>query len=110
MVYPRNCTGTDGTMLFHDVDNSIDGGHKHLTHLTQAVGCHLKAKREQNACGLNVMISRSELFGSANSTGAKENKECVDDHFDGCVNDCFDECVGHVDDGKEDGVDNSVDS
>eukprot|EP00957_Ditylum_brightwellii_P006978 529010-Ditylum_brightwellii.AAC.1 len=64
---------------------------------------------EQNACCSNVMISRSVLFGSANSTGAKEDEECADCHVDGCVNDCFNGCVGHVDDGKEDGVDNSVD-
>eukprot|EP00957_Ditylum_brightwellii_P052387 3973248-Ditylum_brightwellii.AAC.1 len=57
---------------------------------------------EQNVCGPNVMISRSVLFGSANSNGAKEDEECIDGHFDGCV--------GHVDDGKEDGVDDSVDS
>eukprot|EP00957_Ditylum_brightwellii_P022646 1707918-Ditylum_brightwellii.AAC.1 len=56
------------------------------------------------------MISRSELFGSANSTGVKEDEECVDGHFNGHVNDCFDGCVGHVDDSKEDGVDKSIDS
>eukprot|EP00957_Ditylum_brightwellii_P073219 5566349-Ditylum_brightwellii.AAC.1 len=97
-------------MLFHDVDNSVDGGDKHLTHLTQAVDCCLKARTEQNACGPNAMISRSELFGSTNPTSAKEDDECADGCFDRCVNDSFDRCVGHVDDGKEDGVDNSVGS
>eukprot|EP00957_Ditylum_brightwellii_P020588 1551435-Ditylum_brightwellii.AAC.1 len=55
------------------------------------------------------MISRSELFGSANSTGAKEDENCVDGCFDGCVNDCFNGCVGHIDESKEDGVGDSVD-
>eukprot|EP00957_Ditylum_brightwellii_P017491 1317897-Ditylum_brightwellii.AAC.1 len=50
MVHPHNHAGTDGTMLFHGVDKSVDGGDKHLTHLTQAVGCCLKAKSEQSAC------------------------------------------------------------
>ena len=49
------------------------------------------------------------LFGSANSTGAKEDDECADGGFDGFVDDCFDGCVGHVDDGKEDGVEDSAD-
>eukprot|EP00957_Ditylum_brightwellii_P079389 6036266-Ditylum_brightwellii.AAC.1 len=30
------------------LNNSVDGGDKHLTHLTQAVGCCLKARSEQN--------------------------------------------------------------
>ena len=30
------------------VDDSVDNDDKHLTHLTQAIGCHLKAKSEQN--------------------------------------------------------------
>ena len=37
MVRPHNCAGTDGTMLFHGVEDSADGGDNHLTHLTQAV-------------------------------------------------------------------------
>eukprot|EP00957_Ditylum_brightwellii_P062264 4724924-Ditylum_brightwellii.AAC.1 len=37
-------------MLFHAVDDSVDRGDKHLTHLTQAVGCHLKVKSKQNVC------------------------------------------------------------
>eukprot|EP00957_Ditylum_brightwellii_P097634 7435645-Ditylum_brightwellii.AAC.1 len=63
---------------------------------------------EGNACGPNAMISRSVLFGSANSTCAKEDDECADGHFNGCVDDCFDGYIGHVDDSKEDGVDDSV--
>ena len=69
----------------------------------------MNARSEQNSCGLNGIISRSELFGGPNSTGAKEDEECVDGHFDGCVNDCFNGCIGHVVDGKEDGVDDSAD-
>eukprot|EP00957_Ditylum_brightwellii_P158004 12027333-Ditylum_brightwellii.AAC.1 len=38
-----NSPGTDGTMLFHSVDNSIDSCDKHLTHLTQVIDCPLKA-------------------------------------------------------------------
>eukprot|EP00957_Ditylum_brightwellii_P063525 4821543-Ditylum_brightwellii.AAC.1 len=109
MVHPSDCAGTDGPMLFHGVDDSSDSGDKHLTYLTQAIGHYLKARREQNTCGPNMMISRSELFGSANSTDAKEDEKCGDGHFDGCVNDCFDRCVGHIDEGKEEGVDSSVD-
>eukprot|EP00957_Ditylum_brightwellii_P131678 10042872-Ditylum_brightwellii.AAC.1 len=48
------------------------------------------------------MISRSELFVSANATGTKEDEECVDGCFDGCV------CL--VDGSKEDGVNDSVDN
>eukprot|EP00957_Ditylum_brightwellii_P147642 11243364-Ditylum_brightwellii.AAC.1 len=129
MVHPCNCTlvcvddnntgclipnsnsaGTDGTTLFHGVDYSVDSGDKHLIHLTQTVDCHLKVRMEGNVCSPNAMINRSVLVGSANSTTAKEDDKCADDHFNGCVNDCFDGCVGHVDDGKEDGVGNSVDS
>eukprot|EP00957_Ditylum_brightwellii_P194588 14821919-Ditylum_brightwellii.AAC.1 len=121
MVHPCNCTlvgvddnnivcltphnnsaGSDGTMLFHGVDNSVDDGDKHLTHLTQAVDCYLKIGMEQNMCSPNEMICRSVLFGSENSTGAKEENKCADVCFDGCVNDCFDGCVGHIDDSKED--------
>ena len=32
------------------VDKSIDGDDKHLTHLTQDVGCCLKVRSEQMAC------------------------------------------------------------
>eukprot|EP00957_Ditylum_brightwellii_P199546 15211418-Ditylum_brightwellii.AAC.1 len=97
-------------MLFHGVGDSADGGDKHLTHLTQAVDCLLKARMEQNMCGPNAMISRSELLGSANSTGAKEGDECAGGRSGRCVNGCFDGCVGHVDDSKEYGADNSVDN
>eukprot|EP00957_Ditylum_brightwellii_P047989 3644363-Ditylum_brightwellii.AAC.1 len=90
-------------------DDSVDSGDKHLTHFTQAVDCCLM-RMEGNACGLNAIISRSVLFGSANSTGTKEDDECADGHFNGCVDDCFDRCVGHVNDCKEDGADDSVDS
>eukprot|EP00957_Ditylum_brightwellii_P123628 9425402-Ditylum_brightwellii.AAC.1 len=48
MVHPRNCVGAYGTLLFHCVDNSDDGADKHLTHLLQAVDCHLIWKSKQN--------------------------------------------------------------
>eukprot|EP00957_Ditylum_brightwellii_P161906 12326577-Ditylum_brightwellii.AAC.1 len=64
---------------------------------------------EGNVCSLNATISRNVLFGSADSTDAKEDDECTNGCFDRCVNDCFDGCVVCVDDAKEDGVNNSVD-
>eukprot|EP00957_Ditylum_brightwellii_P042879 3246045-Ditylum_brightwellii.AAC.1 len=69
-------------MLFHGVDGSVDGGDKHLTHLTQAVHCCLKARMEEKACSLNAMISRSVSFGSANSTEDGVD-DSVDDSVDG---------------------------
>eukprot|EP00957_Ditylum_brightwellii_P102689 7825952-Ditylum_brightwellii.AAC.1 len=48
MVHPHNYAGTDGTMLFHGVDDSADGGDKHLTHLSQAVDYCLKETSKQN--------------------------------------------------------------
>eukprot|EP00957_Ditylum_brightwellii_P140135 10678490-Ditylum_brightwellii.AAC.1 len=50
MVHPHDHAGTDGTMMFHGVDNSVDGGDKQLTHLTKAVDCCLKERSEQNTC------------------------------------------------------------
>eukprot|EP00957_Ditylum_brightwellii_P053588 4060356-Ditylum_brightwellii.AAC.1 len=50
MVHPHNCAGTDGTMLFHSVDDSADGGDKHLTHLSPAVDCCLEERSKQNKC------------------------------------------------------------
>ena len=41
MVHPHDSARTDGTMLFHGGDNSVDSGDKHLTHLLQAVDCCL---------------------------------------------------------------------
>eukprot|EP00957_Ditylum_brightwellii_P179596 13681114-Ditylum_brightwellii.AAC.1 len=113
-------------MLFHGVDDSVDDGGSHLTHLTQVVDFHLKTRMEQNACGLNMTESRNVLYDNVKSTDAKEDDDgvdgcgdncfdgCVDNCFDGCDDDCFDGCVdGHVDCcvdvGKEDGVDDSVD-
>eukprot|EP00957_Ditylum_brightwellii_P094246 7175966-Ditylum_brightwellii.AAC.1 len=57
-----NSAGADGIMLFHGVDDSVDGSDKHLTHLTQAVDCHLKMRMKQNTCGPNAMISRSVVW------------------------------------------------
>ena len=48
MVHPHDSARTYGTMLCHGVDNSVDGGDKHLTHLLQAVDCCLKQRSKQN--------------------------------------------------------------
>eukprot|EP00957_Ditylum_brightwellii_P014889 1123176-Ditylum_brightwellii.AAC.1 len=48
MVHPHNCVRTDGTVLRHGVDNSDDGANKHLTHLSQAVDCHLTERSKRN--------------------------------------------------------------
>eukprot|EP00957_Ditylum_brightwellii_P071019 5396819-Ditylum_brightwellii.AAC.1 len=48
MVHPHGCAGTDGTMLFHGVGNSIVGGDKHLIHLSQGVDCCLMERHKQN--------------------------------------------------------------
>eukprot|EP00957_Ditylum_brightwellii_P076445 5810048-Ditylum_brightwellii.AAC.1 len=37
-------------MLFHGVNNSVDGGDKHLIHLSQVVVCCLKERSKQNKC------------------------------------------------------------
>eukprot|EP00957_Ditylum_brightwellii_P029549 2232424-Ditylum_brightwellii.AAC.1 len=42
LIPHRNGAGTEGTMVFHGVDGSIDGGGSHLTHLTQEVDCRLR--------------------------------------------------------------------
>eukprot|EP00957_Ditylum_brightwellii_P148713 11322402-Ditylum_brightwellii.AAC.1 len=48
MVHPRNCVGTDGTVLFYGVDNSDDSAEKHFTHISQVVDCHLMERNKQN--------------------------------------------------------------
>eukprot|EP00957_Ditylum_brightwellii_P118681 9052592-Ditylum_brightwellii.AAC.1 len=48
MVHPCNCVRTDGTVLFHGVDNSDEGADKHLTHLLQGVDCHLTERSKRN--------------------------------------------------------------
>eukprot|EP00957_Ditylum_brightwellii_P112123 8549190-Ditylum_brightwellii.AAC.1 len=95
-------------MLCYGVEDSVDGGDNHLTHLTQVVGCCLKPIKEQNACSPNITKNRSVLYDSMKSTDAEEE----DDGVDGCVDDCFNGCVnGRVDccAGKEDGVEDSAD-
>eukprot|EP00957_Ditylum_brightwellii_P171318 13041630-Ditylum_brightwellii.AAC.1 len=52
MVHPRDCFGTDETVLFHGVDDSDDGANKHLTHLSQSVDCHLTERSKQNKHGV----------------------------------------------------------
>eukprot|EP00957_Ditylum_brightwellii_P141146 10753216-Ditylum_brightwellii.AAC.1 len=48
MVHPHSCAGTAGTILFHGADDSVDGGDKHFTHLSQVVDCCLKERSKQN--------------------------------------------------------------
>eukprot|EP00957_Ditylum_brightwellii_P127531 9725417-Ditylum_brightwellii.AAC.1 len=67
----NNSAGTEGTMLFHGVDGSVNGDESHLTHLTQEVDFRVKERKKQNACGLNVTKSRSALYDSAISNEGK---------------------------------------
>eukprot|EP00957_Ditylum_brightwellii_P106710 8141026-Ditylum_brightwellii.AAC.1 len=48
MVHARDRVTTDRTVLFHGVDNGVDGADKHLTHLSQAVNSHLSQRSKQN--------------------------------------------------------------
>eukprot|EP00957_Ditylum_brightwellii_P162506 12373803-Ditylum_brightwellii.AAC.1 len=48
MVHARDCVGTDGTVLFHGIDDGVDGAGKHLTHISQAAGCCLMKRSKQN--------------------------------------------------------------
>eukprot|EP00957_Ditylum_brightwellii_P101473 7733023-Ditylum_brightwellii.AAC.1 len=103
-----NSAITEGTMLFHGVKDSADGGDKHLTHLTQAIDCHLTSRKEQHTGGPNTTKSRSVLYHGMKSTDGKEDYDGVDE----CVDGCFDGHVdGHVDCcvGKEDGVEDNAD-
>eukprot|EP00957_Ditylum_brightwellii_P078881 5997952-Ditylum_brightwellii.AAC.1 len=50
MVHPHDCARTDGTVLFHSVDDSDDGADKHLTHLSLAVDCHLMGRSKKIKC------------------------------------------------------------
>eukprot|EP00957_Ditylum_brightwellii_P090503 6892210-Ditylum_brightwellii.AAC.1 len=84
MVRTCKCVGTDGTVLFHGVDNSDDGADKHLTHLSQGIDCHLTRRSKQN----------KHVVG---------NK---DDDVDDNVDDGDD---NSVDNGDDDSVDNSDD-
>eukprot|EP00957_Ditylum_brightwellii_P196838 14997376-Ditylum_brightwellii.AAC.1 len=79
MVHPCNHVRTDGTVLFHGVDDSDDSADKHLTQLSQAVGCHLTERSKQNE----------------HAVGNKD--DCVDDGVD-----------DGVDEGVDDSVDDSV--
>eukprot|EP00957_Ditylum_brightwellii_P159437 12136989-Ditylum_brightwellii.AAC.1 len=89
-------------MLFHGFDDNVDGGGINLTHLTQAVDCSLKARKEQDRCGSNATTSRSLLHGSVKSTDAKENDDGVDKWVDGCFDGCVDDCFNGYVDGRID--------
>eukprot|EP00957_Ditylum_brightwellii_P132204 10080737-Ditylum_brightwellii.AAC.1 len=62
-------------MLFHGVDDCVDGGDNHFTHLTQAVDCCLKSRKD------------------VKSTDEKEDDDGVDEYVDGCFDNCFGGCV-----------------
>eukprot|EP00957_Ditylum_brightwellii_P061408 4661177-Ditylum_brightwellii.AAC.1 len=55
-----NSAGIEKTMVFHGVDDSVDGGNNHLTSLTQAVHCHLQLRKEQT-CAVQ-MQQKAEVF------------------------------------------------
>eukprot|EP00957_Ditylum_brightwellii_P019511 1472057-Ditylum_brightwellii.AAC.1 len=48
MVHACDHVRTDGTVLFLGVDGGVVGADKHLTHLSQAVSCHLTWRSKQN--------------------------------------------------------------
>eukprot|EP00957_Ditylum_brightwellii_P064258 4876550-Ditylum_brightwellii.AAC.1 len=49
MVHTHDCVRTDRTVFFHGVDDSDNGADKHLTHLSQGVGCHFTQRSKQNS-------------------------------------------------------------
>eukprot|EP00957_Ditylum_brightwellii_P042977 3255203-Ditylum_brightwellii.AAC.1 len=106
MVHPHDCAGTDGTILFHGVDDSDDGGDKHLTHLSPVVDSCLKERREQNKC---VDDNKDDgIDNSVDDSAGGGNKHLT--HLSPVVDSCLKErreknkCV---DDNNGDGVDNS---
>eukprot|EP00957_Ditylum_brightwellii_P045503 3449777-Ditylum_brightwellii.AAC.1 len=48
MAHARNRFRTAGTVLFHGIDNCVDGADKLFTHLSQAANCCLTERSEQN--------------------------------------------------------------
>jgi hypothetical protein len=61
------------------VDNSVDGGDKHLTYLTQVVGCCLKARNKQNVCvddGKEDGVDNSVDGGDKNPTYLTQVVSC----------------------------------
>eukprot|EP00957_Ditylum_brightwellii_P002564 196782-Ditylum_brightwellii.AAC.1 len=79
-----NSAGTEGTMMFHGVNGVVDGGERHVTHLTQEVDCCLTTRKKQHTSGEcqdhevpNVMKSRSVLYVSAKLNDRKEDNETM---------------------------------
>eukprot|EP00957_Ditylum_brightwellii_P134196 10231260-Ditylum_brightwellii.AAC.1 len=118
MVHPHNCVGSDGTVLFHGVNDSDDGADKHLTHLSQAVDCHSTKRSKQNKYA--VGNKDNGVDGSVDSSV----DDSIDDNDDGAdkhlthlsqVVDCHSAgrskqnkyVVGNKDDGVDDSVDDS---
>eukprot|EP00957_Ditylum_brightwellii_P078725 5985748-Ditylum_brightwellii.AAC.1 len=48
MVRACDYVGTDGTVLFHGVDDGVDNADKHIIHLSQAADCCLTERSKQN--------------------------------------------------------------
>eukprot|EP00957_Ditylum_brightwellii_P203907 15336724-Ditylum_brightwellii.AAC.1 len=70
------------------VEDSVDGGDKHLIHFTKAVDCCLKKRSKQNKC---VDDNKDDSIEDSVDGGEKQKNVCVDDD-------------------KEEGVDNSDDN
>eukprot|EP00957_Ditylum_brightwellii_P133053 10145515-Ditylum_brightwellii.AAC.1 len=103
-------------MLFHGIDDCVNGDERHLTHLTQEVDCCVTERKKLNLSSEsqdyevpNAIKSRSMLYDSAKSNDRKEVyvgiDDCVKHHFDGCVDGCVDDSA---DVAVEDGVDGCV--
>eukprot|EP00957_Ditylum_brightwellii_P105390 8034377-Ditylum_brightwellii.AAC.1 len=113
IVHSHSRAGTDGTMLFHGVDNSSDSGDKHITHLSQAVDCYLKKRSKQN-----IHVDGNKDNGVDNSVdNSVDSGDKHITHLSPWIDCCLMErskqnkCVdGDKDNDVDNSVDNSVDS
>eukprot|EP00957_Ditylum_brightwellii_P151112 11506801-Ditylum_brightwellii.AAC.1 len=79
MVHPLDCVRTDGTVLFHGVDNDVDGADKHLTHLSQAVDCCLTDRSKQNK---HVVCNKDDDVNNDGDDGDDGDNDSVDNGVD----------------------------
>eukprot|EP00957_Ditylum_brightwellii_P164856 12551257-Ditylum_brightwellii.AAC.1 len=109
MVHPRNCVGTDGTVLVHGVDDSDDSIDKHLTYLSQVVDCHSMEKSKQNKRDVGNKDNGvdNSVGGSVDNSDDSANKHLT--HLLQAVDCCLmkrskqNKCVvGNKDDGVDD--------
>eukprot|EP00957_Ditylum_brightwellii_P013613 1027127-Ditylum_brightwellii.AAC.1 len=70
-------------MLFHGVDDSGEGGDKHLTHLSQVVDCCLIERSKQNTCvasykdnGVEDSVDNSDDNGVKHLTHLLQGVDC----------------------------------